>query len=266
MVTHLPSRMFRLGTTSFIFPDRIIPNVKKLGPVFDEIELLVFESIPEQVLPSADEIRTLAAYKERFDLTFNVHLPLDISLTDPAAGKRKAASDTIINIMDLCSSLTPSTYTLHLDFHGSEKTPAAIDHFRQTASESLYHLTRSMADPGIVSVETLDYPFSFAAPLVREYSLSVCADIGHLVKYGYSVRDFFEQWRRYITIVHLHGVDFSANPPKDHVSPDRLPDHAAQEIMEVLSHFTGVLSLEVFNREHLDASLKFLSRYFLQET
>lgn len=263
MTIHLPSHRFRLGTTSFIFPDRMIPNVEKLGPDFDEIELLIFESSPEQVLPSAYEIRTLAEYKERFDLTFNVHLPLDISLTDPSEQKRKAASNTILKIMDLCSCLTPSTYTLHLDFHGSEKTLADIDHFRQTASESLYHLTRSMADPGIVSVETLDYPFSYAAPLVREYNLSVCADIGHLVKYGYSVRDFFEQWTRNITIVHLHGVDFSTNPAKDHVSPDRLPDHAAKEIMEVLRHFTGVLSLEVFNKDHLDASLEFLSRYFL---
>jgi hypothetical protein len=39
-------RLFRLGTTSFIVPDHIIPNVMKLGYFFDEIELLVFESDP----------------------------------------------------------------------------------------------------------------------------------------------------------------------------------------------------------------------------
>ncbi|MCF8045436.1 MAG: sugar phosphate isomerase/epimerase [Desulfarculaceae bacterium] len=257
---------FRLATTSFIYPDRILPNVEKLGPVFDEIELLVFESAPEKVLPSADEIRTLAAYKERFDLTFNVHLPLDISLTDPEAEKRKSAVDTIIRIMELCSPLTPSTYTLHLDFHGSKTKPADIETFRQSASESLDRLAGSISDPGLVSVETLEYPFSYAAPLVEKYNLSVCADIGHLVKYGYSVRDFFGKWARDISIVHLHGVDFSTTPPKDHVSLDRLPDPAAREIMDILSQFTGVVSLEVFNREHLDVSLDFLSRRILQET
>ena len=256
------SPRFRLATTSFIYPDRIVPNVEKLGPFFDEIELLIFESIPEQVLPTGEEIRTLAAYKERFDLTFNVHLPLDISLTDPSAEKRKAAAETIVRIMELCSPLTPSTYTLHLDFHGSEKEPADIDNFRQSASESLNRLAGSIPDPGLVSVETLDYPFSYADPLVEAYDLSVCADLGHLVKYGYGVRDFFERWAPRIAIVHLHGVDFSTNPPKDHVSLDRLPDPAAREIMDILSQFTGVVSLEVFNRDHLDASLEFLSHHF----
>ena len=37
---------FKLGTTSFIDPGPIVDNVKKLGLVFDEIELLVFESLP----------------------------------------------------------------------------------------------------------------------------------------------------------------------------------------------------------------------------
>ena len=254
--------LFRLATTSFIYPDRILPNVEKLGPGFDEIELLVFESTPLHVLPSADEIRVLAAYKERFELTYNVHLPLDISLTDPCAEKREAAVDAMVRIMELCSPLTPSTYTLHLDFHGSENRLEDVRDFRRNASDSLDRLTGSIPSPGLVSVETLNYPFSYAAPLVEKYNLSVCADFGHLVKYGYGVGDFFEQWAPKITIVHLHGVDFSTNPPIDHVQLNRLPDPAAREIMEVLRHFTGVVSLEVFNREYLDASLAFLSHYY----
>ena len=55
----LPDRPFRLGTTSFIYPDHIIPNVQKIGRFFDEIELLVFESSPKGVLPSREEIRVL---------------------------------------------------------------------------------------------------------------------------------------------------------------------------------------------------------------
>ena len=35
---------FKICTTSFIYPDHYIPNVKMLGPFVDEIELLVFES------------------------------------------------------------------------------------------------------------------------------------------------------------------------------------------------------------------------------
>ena len=35
---------FTLATTSFIYPDDYVPNVRRLGPYLDEIELLCYES------------------------------------------------------------------------------------------------------------------------------------------------------------------------------------------------------------------------------
>ena len=35
---------FRLGTTSYIIPDDILPNVTMLAPSIDDIELILFES------------------------------------------------------------------------------------------------------------------------------------------------------------------------------------------------------------------------------
>ncbi|HAR34621.1 MAG TPA: sugar phosphate isomerase, partial [Desulfobacter sp.] len=64
---------FRLGTTSFIYPDHIIPNVKKIGAFFDEIELLVFESKPKEI-PSPDDVKELAGLSRDLNLTYNVHL------------------------------------------------------------------------------------------------------------------------------------------------------------------------------------------------
>ena len=67
---------FKIGTTSFIYPDHIIPNVKILGRYLDEIELLLFESTPDS-LPSKEEITTLATLATELDLTYHIHLPLD---------------------------------------------------------------------------------------------------------------------------------------------------------------------------------------------
>ena len=36
---------FRLGTTSYIIPDEIVPNVQFLGPLVDDVELV---QLPEQ--------------------------------------------------------------------------------------------------------------------------------------------------------------------------------------------------------------------------
>ncbi len=52
---------FRLGTTSYIIPDAIFPNVRFLAPLVDEIELVLFESGRDDNLPSGEDISALAA-------------------------------------------------------------------------------------------------------------------------------------------------------------------------------------------------------------
>ncbi|MCU0508776.1 MAG: sugar phosphate isomerase/epimerase, partial [Anaerolineae bacterium] len=36
--------MFRVGTTSYIVPDNILPNVEYLAPLVDDVELVLFET------------------------------------------------------------------------------------------------------------------------------------------------------------------------------------------------------------------------------
>ena len=37
-------RTFRLGSTSYVYPDDILPNVGKLATVVDDIELVLFKA------------------------------------------------------------------------------------------------------------------------------------------------------------------------------------------------------------------------------
>ena len=50
---------FKLGTTSYIYPAPILPNVMRLAPFLDEIELVLFESSCEDNLPGKDQIHRL---------------------------------------------------------------------------------------------------------------------------------------------------------------------------------------------------------------
>ncbi|MFN2437534.1 MAG: cobamide remodeling phosphodiesterase CbiR, partial [Desulfotignum sp.] len=112
----IPARLAVLviaAATSFIYPDHILPNVRKIGAQFDEIELLVFESIPKTVLPGKAEIAELAALSRDLDVGYNIHLPTDISLTHGALHHRQKAADTIARVVALCEPLAPSTHTLH---------------------------------------------------------------------------------------------------------------------------------------------------------
>ena len=57
---------FKIGTTSFIYPDNYVRNVNMLAPYLDEIELILFENTPSS-LPSKHEIKELFAVGELFE-------------------------------------------------------------------------------------------------------------------------------------------------------------------------------------------------------
>ncbi|MCP3900248.1 MAG: sugar phosphate isomerase/epimerase [Desulfobacteraceae bacterium] len=249
---------FKIGTTSFIYPDEIIPNVKKLGTVFDEIELLIFESIPSDVLPSAQNVKELVNLSKEFDLTYNIHLPVDISLTDASKLKRDKAVEIIKRVIDLVSPLKPTTHTLHLEYQDFSDD----EHWYKRGYDALGELVMSLDQPGIISVETLDYPFESIESIVDEYDLSVCVDAGHLIKYGHNIKSLFKKYHDKIPLIHLHGVDFSKVPPMDHVSLNKTPEEKFSDTLDVLKKYHGVVSLEVFNKKNLISSLACLEKLF----
>lgn len=262
----LSPRHFRLGTTSFIVPDHIIPNVKRLGSFFDEIELLVFESFPLDVLPSKEDVKTLLSLSRDLNLTYNVHLPTDVSLSSESPRKRQAAADTLLRVLERFAPLTPSTHTLHLEMpvgvkpdRENQKMGSA---WADALREGLNALLSGISDPGIISVETLDYPFSYIEPLVREFHLSVCLDVGHQIRYNHDLIHTFGTHRSCIPLIHLHGVDDSGGKRKDHKALDTLSEDEIMKIIKILEGFRGVVSLEVFNLENLNRSLLVLSGFF----
>jgi sugar phosphate isomerase/epimerase len=253
---------FKLCTTSFIYPDNIIPNVRKLGPFFDEIELLIFESIPCSVLPSPRDIKELKNLAQEFDLTYNIHLPVDVSLTDISRTKRDQAVETIKQVIDITGLLNPTTHTLHLEFEEYKNSSLNYDDWYKRSFDAMGKLCALLDKPEIISMETLDYPFESIAPIIDEYQVSVCVDAGHLIKYGHDIKRIFEKYHDKIPLIHLHGVDFSMVPPKDHVSLEKMPKEKFIDTLEVLKKFKGVVSIEVFNKDNLISSLDFLKKNF----
>lgn len=262
----IPDKPFKLGTTSFIFPDHIIPNVKKLGPFFDEIELLIFESQPAFVLPSKDNVKELLYLSLQHDLTYNIHLPTDLNLTCESLEKRQKAKDTLLKVIDLFESVTPTTHTLHLeipqDLKNDMGNQGKFEKWAKNTRQGIEDLLKDIVNPGIISIETLDYPFPFIETLVDEFNLCVCIDAGHQIKYNFDLLQTFEKYKSRTSIIHLHGVDFSGHEIKDHTALDKLPEKYLCQVKMILESFTGVVSLEVFNLENLNRSLSFLSKVF----
>ena len=102
-----------------------------------------------------------------------------------------------------------------------------------------------------VAVENIDYTFRWIYPLVREFDLPICLDIGHLLIQGEDLETYLELYGDRTVMIHLHGVEEG----RDHRSLAGIPDREWGMVASFLKEYRGGLSLEVFSREDLHRSL-----------
>ncbi len=249
---------FKIATTSFIYPDGYIANVRMLGPFVDEIELLVFESAPVKSLFCAPVIDELVELSGRLEISYNVHLPTDISISDPDPRRQQQAVETLIEIIERLSPLSPSSYTLHVPFNRDDDNPETVAKWRRRVDRNLRKIVAAGIFADKIAIENLDYPFELIGPIVSGLGLSVCLDAGHLMIAGQEVNSLFAPWADAVSIIHLHGVEAL----RDHLPLDRLGPARITPLIEILQNFNGCVSLEVFSLPHLRSSLEFLATHW----
>ncbi|MFW6081318.1 MAG: cobamide remodeling phosphodiesterase CbiR [Desulfosalsimonas sp.] len=249
---------FTLAAPSFIYPDHVLPNARMLAPFIDEIELVLFESSPEESLPPPGDIRELAELSQTEKISYNIHLPIDVEITDKNSESRADAIDRIAHAVERARLLEPSTWTLHLPYTGNGTDPAAIKRWQNMAADSVESLLgRTRINSRLVSVETLDFPPAWLEPVVRGLDLAVCLDTGHLMEHGRDITEAFELLGDRISIIHLYGGVLKG---RGHMGLQNLPESLAPAVSGILSGFKGIVSLEVFSRNDLEKSLEPLVR------
>ena len=247
---------FKIGTTSFIYPDLYVPNVKMLGPFVDEIELLLFESTPVASLFSKPVIRDLKQLSRDLGVSYNIHLPTDISISDPSLAGQDQAVETLVRIIEQVAPLTPASHTLHVPYPNEICSDDHLRSWQDIVYRNLAKIVRFGVPADKIALETLDYPLEKLAQIIEELELSICLDAGHLMLHGYDIARFFHKYGAKISIMHLHGVKNN----RDHLALDLLPADAMQLILEILQTFTASLSLEVFSFKHLETSLQYFEK------
>jgi sugar phosphate isomerase/epimerase len=249
--------MFRIGATSYTIPDDILPNVEFLAPRVDDVQLVLFETdeygsnLPDAAL--CERLNELAA---AHDLTFTVHLPLDLRLGDGGA-------DTHVSLVKACRvieatrALSPYAYTLHLDgralleLNRSGTEDGALARWRENARRALEIVCGWLDEPERLCVENLERwdPEAFA-PLVETLPVSRTIDIGHLWLQGADPLAHLARWLGRTRVVHIHGI-----AARDHASLAHVPARQLDPVVAVLvARFSGVVTLEVFNEADLASS------------
>jgi sugar phosphate isomerase/epimerase len=249
---------FKIGTTSFIYPDHYIPNVKMLGPYMDEIELLLFESQGIDVLPSRTVIAELCRLAADFDLSYNVHLPTDISISERDPARQQYAVEAMLRVMDLVRPLDSSALILHVPYREKSYDAHIVENWRDRVYQNLAKIKSTAEKQDIIAIETLDYPLELLEDIVLDLDLMICLDLGHLMVNDYDLTEVFNKYSLKTPVLHLHGVENG----RDHTTLDRLSEKLAATVLRILERFSGVVSLEVFSFENLDSSLRYIENHW----
>jgi len=239
----------RLGTTSYIYPANIVPNVRKLVGRVDDIELLIFELDDDlSNLPDEETVSELQRLGSAHGMTYTVHLPIDLRLADDESSW---SVQKAIRVIRSTRELSPYGYIIHLeDRHGPGNQDQ--DRWIENSARSLEALAKESGSLEDLCVENLEsYPPETLDGILQRIPVSCCVDVGHLWKDGLDPIGYLERWLPRARVVHIHGIG-----QRDHMALSLASAKDLDPVVTLLERcFRGVLTFEVFNEEHLLDSL-----------
>lgn len=248
-------RRFRLGTTSFVYPDRLGANVERLRGRVDDVEILLFDLDDPRGLPEPGELESLPGG----GLTFTVHTPLAASLASADEERRRRGVALCERAIAMTAELEPLAYTVHVylgDREGDQR-PADLAAWRRQAARSLEALLLRGLVPGRLCVECLDYDFALIDPVVQDLGLGVALDLGHVARDGGDPLAALARYLDRARVVQWHGVEPGG---RDHRSLVHFGQDRARAVLDALSGWDGVLTLEVFRERDFEESLALVRR------
>ncbi len=254
---------FRLGTTSYIIPADILPNVRYLAGKVRDIELVLFEVDEEgpdspaaSNLPDASlcaELRRLAAL---YDLSWTVHLPLDLRLAEDGSARDKSI-EKARRVIESIRSLDPWAYIVHLDGRQVRgcTDPARLQSWQDNAVKALEIVGGWAGGVEKLAVENLEgYPADFWDPVLERIPVSRCVDVGHLWLDGVPVLPYLQRAMPRTRVIHMHGI-----AARDHASLAHIAQDELDEVLTYLrAEYTGVATMEIFQEQDFLSSLEAL--------
>ncbi len=250
---------FRLGTTSFILPDDILPNVRYLAGRVQDVELVLFEvDDGPNNLPDETTLSALHDLAIQAGLTYTVHLPLDLRLGD-GGDEGHVSMQKAKRVIDCTRGLDPAVYVVHLDGR-AVRQGASREALRKWTSQAIRSLEIAAGWAGSaerLAVENLEtYPLDFLEPVLARAPVSCCVDIGHLWVDGHDPVAYLRRVIDRTRVVHLHGIG-----ERDHQSLRLTSPEALDRAVHFLAaqRYGGVLTLEVFSEADLTTSIEALA-------
>jgi sugar phosphate isomerase/epimerase len=264
LVSALP---FQISAPSMVFGEDRLKNVRILGGLVDNVEIVLFFTPSLHNIPDHREIEILKEIGEKKNVTFTVHLPASLEI---ASSEKRKREESVQLAMELClkfEDLNPKHYVLHVPFSPPTLVPVPglyfkpgqgheWDEWTERASESLELLHGVLVDAQRLLVENINYSPYFLDPFLKEGYCMLCLDLGHLMLGRENVIGLMERYLNVTTEIHIHGVEGD----REHLSLGVLPGDKVQKWLTYLTetHFNGILNVEVFSPTDLQESMEII--------
>ena len=254
---------FRLGCTSYVIPADIVPNVEKMAPLVDDIELVLFESPQLSNIPGRETVRRLQELADAHGITYSVHFPTTHKAGSADPANRQRFVDDVRRVYERMNTLPVSGYVLHGEWDDRHVGPAQRAAWFGGCEETFARIAGTVVDRGDrekVCVESLGYPWAWIEPLVRDNGFSSCLDVGHAWLYrGREWAGDAVSCGALCRIVHLHGVSRG----RDHLSIAAMNGSRLERLRSLfLDVYSGVVTLEVFNEHDTFSSIELLDNLY----
>ena len=254
-----------------VFGKNLLENAYLLAGMVDHIEIVLFFTPTLHNFPSVGEVKALKKLGADEDVSFSVHLPAFLEIASPNRKKREKSVQMVIDLINFMDELNPLNHILHIPvtpptltavpgrYHTIEHQDKFID-WTRWAMESLETIQNRIDQNNEILVENINYSPIFLERFWKSGLCGFCLDMGHLMLGRESVSGVTEQYMSVIREIHLHGVQGH----EEHLSLAVLPESRVSRWIKLLVDATygGVINLEVFSEQCLDASIGMLNKLF----
>jgi len=215
-------------------------NCRRLEGLVDEVAIIFFET--RACLEYTDE--DLPADLPGLDLSYHVHLPLDLPWSEGAAEAHRLAQALAAKT----DYLRPRGFVLH--------PPEDAELLREFVR--LWSRSRRTEELFLENIEGND--LSAVWPVIRDTGCRVCLDLGHLLAFGQEELLETPGLLEQTAMLHLYGP----GPQGEHDTLARLTDHGLRQLQRILGKIpaTPVIVLELFHPEKLGESLDIFRSWY----
>ena len=252
-------------------------NSYKIGniEINTEIEQLNPGSLQKLIIPLISSFSS----KSSIPLSVSVHLPyLQLNPASPLEEYRRISVDAVIRVINVCRGLGVKKFVIHLtsEFEDSilffpieEKAKRTlIDIAVNQAKKSMSDILKeTKLPPSVFALENLEvFPFDYLYPIVEEFGISVCFDMGHWGLNGFMPEDFLKKFNiNRIGEMHIQDMTEKRSDLRTTVRNEHRPlgtgilkpDEFFNSLVEN-RQFSGSLIIENRSKEDLISSLDYL--------